>query len=81
MAAARAEAQASRVLSTAPVAAAAASNDVVGVRWALERDGATVDLLGDWCARRSPARGKQTRKAVGASAAPARAGSAPRAAR
>lgn len=47
------------MLSTAPVAAAAASNDVVGVRWALERDGAPVDLLGDWCARRSPARGKQ----------------------
>ena len=35
-------------LTTAPIISAAASNDVAGVRWALEREGTHVDALADW---------------------------------
>lgn len=37
-------------LATSPVMSAAASNDVAGVRWALEREGGNPDALLDWCA-------------------------------
>ena len=37
-------------LSTAPILAAAASNDVAAIRWLVERERARVDQLGDWIA-------------------------------
>ena len=37
-------------LSTAPILAAAASNDVAAIRWLVERERARVDQLGDWSA-------------------------------
>lgn len=38
-------------LATSPILAAAASNDVAGVRWALEREGGSPDALLDWCGK------------------------------
>ena len=37
-------------LSTSPVLAAAASNDLAQVRWLLERENVPVDFMGDWYA-------------------------------
>jgi len=37
-------------LSTSPVLAAAASNDLAQVRWLLERESVPVDFMGDWYA-------------------------------
>lgn len=36
-------------LSTSPILAAAASNDLQGVRWLVERENVPVDQIGDWC--------------------------------
>ena len=38
-------------LSTSPILAAAASNDLQGIRWLIEREGVPVDLMGDLRAR------------------------------
>jgi hypothetical protein len=35
-------------LSTSPILAAAASNDLQGVRWLAEREAVHLDMIGDW---------------------------------
>lgn len=35
-------------LSTSPILAASASNDLAGVRWLIEHDAVSIDFLGDW---------------------------------
>jgi hypothetical protein len=36
-------------LSTSPILAAAASNDLQGVRWLVERENVPLNQMGDWC--------------------------------
>jgi len=38
-------------LSTSPILAAAASNDLQGVRWLVEREAIPLDMIGDWCVK------------------------------
>lgn len=35
-------------LSTSPILAAAASNDLQGIRWLVEREAVPLDMIGDW---------------------------------
>ena len=44
-------------LSTSPILAAAASNDLATTRWLLEREGVPIDLRGDWFAPETPTNG------------------------